>query len=275
MRSVLVLACVLGCQQSKPAPGPEPAPAKPARAPAKPVPPALVPIEHVPGLTMPRYDRAERDCRLSAVARRRFAGAKVEPCGAYDLAESPEASARDGDTARTCVEAAIAAKQPFIAEKQVQGIDSGVARGIVGVLEHGELAIYALSYDSNPCGGGCPEAGHTQVRHCTKLAFADGCPDPFACFECDGDELVDLVEDCIYVSPTPEGCIADRAAQQACEAKGPRFEYGRAKELWCKGMRPSPREEAVRAKAARRPQACSCLDRVAERAREERCAHLP
>ncbi len=65
------------------------------------------------------------------------------------------------------------------------GIDSAVADGVVGVLEGSDLALYMLDYD--PCGGGCPERGHTRVQRCDRLTFAgSGCMMLEECFQCAG-----------------------------------------------------------------------------------------
>jgi hypothetical protein len=257
---------VLACQQSKPAPPPPPAPADALSE--------LVPIEKVPGLPFDGYDKAQRDCRPSSVARRHFAGARVKPCGTLPLhADFSEAT---DVTARPCIESALAAKQPFIAEKQLRGTDSAVARGFVGVLEHGELVVYALYFDSNPCGGGCPEAGHTSVHRCRTFKVpkvtAD-CNDLFDCTECGGDEIADVVEDCIYVSPKPD-CVIDAQAQQACEAKGPRFAYTQRRSRFCGGDGPSEAADKAEAKA-RRTSPCVCLDLVAEREHAKQCSTVP
>jgi len=153
---------------------------------------------------MAGYAKAERDCRPSAVARRRFAGAAVRACGVYDLAtEADWEHARDYKAVAKrvrplvdCAATAIAAKRPFVVEQQVAGTDSGVAYVLVGVLESGKLAIYSLSYDSNPCGGGCPERGHTTVRRCDKASEppAAECAELVECFHCGGP----AIEECEY-----------------------------------------------------------------------------
>ena len=69
------------------------------------------------------------------------------------------------------------------------------------MLESGKLAIYALSYDDNPCGGGCPQRGHTTVSRCDEAtaAPASDCAELTACFHCN---LGRTVEECVYGGPT-------------------------------------------------------------------------
>lgn len=152
----------------------------------------LVAIEHVPGLAIPSLGGAARDCRPSQVVRRRFAGEGVIACGALGIDEPPAAVA----AARTCVERALADGQPFVVEAEVQGIDSTVAYGLVGIVEHGVLATYRVIFDSDPCGGGCPDRGATTIDRCTQLARdvtrAEACAgDVVRCFRCDGARIVE------------------------------------------------------------------------------------
>jgi len=172
--------------------------------------PREVPIENVPGLQMGGYAKAQRDCRPSVVARRRFAGVAVRACGVIALATDDDwEHARDYKAVAKkirplvdCAAVAIAARRPFIVEQQVAGTDSGVARGLVGVLENGTLAVYALLYDSNPCGGGCPERGHTTVSRCDEATAAPAaeCAELTECFHCN---LERTLEDCEYGGPPP------------------------------------------------------------------------
>jgi hypothetical protein len=169
---VIAIVVAAACEQegARPTVAPE-LPHNVALAPAPAVAPASSErrIEDIPGLDMGGYDQARQDCRLSAVARRAFAGARVRACGTIDLGGSGTLP-----PLVRCVTAALAAGRPFIAEQQIQGIDSGVAEGLVGVLDGSGLALYGLSYDSNPCGGGCPERGHTTVVRCDRLTPVGG-----------------------------------------------------------------------------------------------------
>jgi len=142
------------------------------------------PIEQVPSLALDAYAGAARDCRPSVVVRRRFAGNQVMPCGPVSVDAEPRAVAN----ARGCVADALAHDQPFVLEQQVLGIDSSVARGLVGVIEDGRLVVYTTLYDSDPCGGSCPDRGMTMVERCGRVTSgsnAAACAvDATRCFEC-------------------------------------------------------------------------------------------
>jgi hypothetical protein len=153
----LVVLAAIGCQQntSNPAPTPIPVP-----TPALDAGVTAVPIEKVWGLIPEPYPKAKWDCSISSVVRRRFAGTSVKPCGVFPRRETTELEAQDDAKARTCIEAALAAKQPFEVEKEMRGEDSQVAHALVGVLEKAKLVMYVFSYVSNPCGGGFTVRGH-------------------------------------------------------------------------------------------------------------------
>jgi hypothetical protein len=202
-RIAFALVALAGCDT--PAPRPEP-PRNIVPPPA--AGPGDVPIEKVPRLAMKAYPQAARDCHPSAVARRRFAGSVVRACGSLSIVTDEDwergrdyrAVARRLRPALDCASAAIAAHHPFIVEQQVAGTDSAVARGLVGVLEGGKLVVYSVHYDSNPCGGGCPEDGHTTVMRCDDHAATPDtdCSEVDQCFHCAGRDDKSVVEDCVY-----------------------------------------------------------------------------
>jgi len=152
----------------------------------------LVAIENVPALGIATVTGAKHDCRPSAVVRRHFAGREVIACGplAYDASKPALANAR------TCIEKALADEQPFLFEAQVQGIDSEVAGGLMGVVEKDGLATYEMMFDSDPCGGSCPERGVTTISRCTRITRDVSNPAACAinvmhCFRCDGSRIVE------------------------------------------------------------------------------------
>jgi len=268
LRSLVVVMLALGCQQNKDKPPPPP-PAPVAIDAGT----GLIPIEKVPGVDREPLPGAKHDCRISSVVRRRFARANVKPCGTFPLRETrdPALDLKDDAKARMCIEAALAANQPFVAEKELQGTDSGVARAIVGVLEKGKLVKYYLNFDSNPCGGGCPERGHTSVERCDTFALSDpSCPinSLFDCVACKPSTATP-VEDCIFGPVNPE-CVIDRNAQDACDAKGPDFSYRPQRSKYCEGIDHTGEQVDAEAKQLlKRP--CSCLEVAAEARWLEHC----
>jgi len=168
-----------------------------SKQPARPRPTALAKL---PGLAIARPAWAERDCRLSSVLRARFGAAEVEPCGALPNGAPPE----ELETARACVASAIAAGRPFVYEQGLHGTDSRTDMGLVGVLEHGQLVVYRARHDSDPCGGSCPENGHTLLYRCGSLDVPDMLGDCLRnvadCYKCqDATEL----DDCVFGGKPP------------------------------------------------------------------------
>lgn len=265
MRSLVVVMLALGCQQNKDKPPPPPPPTPVAIDAGA----GMMPIEKVPGFDREPLPGAKHDCRISSVVRRRFAGAKVKPCGTFPLRETRDSAldAKDDAKARTCIEAALVAQQAFVAEKELHGTDSGVARAIVGVLEKGKLVQYYLGFDSNPCGGGCPERGHTTVERCDTFALSDpSCPIN-SLFDCVVCKPATLVEDCIFGPINPE-CVIDSKAQDACDAKGPDFSYRPQRSKYCDGI-VGEQVDAEARLLLKRP--CACLEVAAEARWSERC----
>jgi len=157
--------------------------------------PRRVALAKLPGLLIERPPWAERDCRLSSVLRARFGRVEVEPCGALTYEASREAL----DAARACVERAVTAGRPFVYEQQVAGTDSAADMGLLGVIEQGKLVTYEAHHDSDPCGGDCPERGHTRLSRCQSLGVPetlDGWEryvgDAYRCNE------PTLLEDCVF-----------------------------------------------------------------------------
>ncbi len=183
MRALLV--ALAACTRSA---APEP-PHNVAPSPSK-----LVPIEEVAPLDLPIWHGAARDCRPSQVIRHRFAGKTVIACGPLDV-DSPAPAI---ETARRCLATALADGQPFLHELSNQAIDTTSARGLVGVIERGELVTYQFLYDANPCGtGDCPERGSTEIERCDRLVRDPSRPDACAidltrCYRCEGARQVEV-----------------------------------------------------------------------------------
>jgi hypothetical protein len=125
------------------------------------------------------------DCSSLTVLKHATAGATVMPCGELD-ADATTAQLAD---ALRCVANAVTGNQPFAFHQWVQGIDSQVGIAMLGRISGGAFVIDELEYDSDPCGGGCPEKGHTDVVECsksTRSGSADCTRIMTECFTCDG-----------------------------------------------------------------------------------------
>ena len=165
---LVVVAVVCACTRP-------PAPAAPPLANAASS--SLVAIDRVPPLEIAAVPGAKHDCRPSQVIRRQFAGHAVTPC-----------------STRECVEQALVDGQPFLVETNGQGIDSVIAYGLVGVVDGSGLATYSMMFDSDPCGGSCPDRGSTTLERCARTTIdvtnPDACTvDVTRCFRCDGARI--------------------------------------------------------------------------------------
>jgi hypothetical protein len=153
----------------------------------------LVAIENVPTLAIERVRDAKRDCRPSHVIRKRFAGRQVIACGALTLkASKPELAA-----AKACTERALADEQPFLVEAEQMGTDSIVTRTLLGIVEKGVLETYLVDFDSDPCGGSCPNGGLTTVERCGRMRADVSNPEACAidvtrCFRCETQKRVEI-----------------------------------------------------------------------------------
>jgi hypothetical protein len=129
---------------------------------------------------------AARDCTLATVIAAQTRSARPVDCGALD----PSKGASDRTRARQCMEDALAKPRSFVFREQHVGLDSQVASGYFGLIDHGRLVTFEASYDSDPCGGGCPWRGGSTIRRCTQLIKASrsghACQrDVSSCFECE------------------------------------------------------------------------------------------
>lgn len=98
-------------------------------------------------------------------------------------------------TTSDCVERALADGQPFLVETDGQGTSSTIAYGLVGVVEDGELVTYTMTFDSDPCGGSCPDHGVTAIERCVRARRDVSNPEACAlnvtrCFRCEREQLV-------------------------------------------------------------------------------------
>jgi len=140
-----------------------------------------VAIDHIPALPLQGFDHGARDCRLSAVTRRRFAHHELVPCGELSL----DVEHSEIEDARRCVADAISHHEPFLVEQHIQGIDSEIAVGLVGLVDGGVPRYFELDYDGDPCGGSCPQRGGTHIRACSTLTRVDDCLYELAvCWRC-------------------------------------------------------------------------------------------
>jgi hypothetical protein len=152
-------------------------------------PPPLAPSNVAdPAVARPfRIDRASLpDCSALSVLKQASAGISVTRCGELAADATP---AQIADALR-CVTDAVATNQPFVVHQWVRGIDSLVGIGALGRISGGAFVVDELDYDSDPCGGSCPERGHTDVTECakyTRTSRSDCARNMLAeCFACDG-----------------------------------------------------------------------------------------
>ena len=126
-----------------------------------------------------------RDCTITNVLKEKTAGLRLKSCGDLDYDAMPLAR----EVAFHCVADAIATARPFVFHEALAGMDSAIERGLVGVVRDGTLVTYALKYDSDPCGGTCPQNGGTHIDECQPLVPLDppttDCANGVTfCFEC-------------------------------------------------------------------------------------------
>jgi hypothetical protein len=60
---------------------------------------------------------------------------------------------------------------------------------MLGRMTNGAFVVDELDYDSDPCGGSCPDRGHTLVVECASYVRnreTDCRPTLRECFTCDG-----------------------------------------------------------------------------------------
>jgi hypothetical protein len=124
------------------------------------------------------------DCTARSVLEHAIIGVSVIRCN--DLgADATPAQAAD---ALRCITDAVARKRPFAFVQSVNGIDSGGDFGMLGRMTNGAFVVDELDYDSDPCGGSCPEKGHTVVTECgsyVRNRETDCRPTLRECFTCD------------------------------------------------------------------------------------------
>lgn len=110
----------------------------------------------------------------------------AEDCGRLS------AWASDGERAasQACVDQAIVAGTPFAVSWELFGVDSEVAEGLVS-LGSGEAA-YSVGYDSDPCGGGCPEEGGAYARTLLDLKVSATCEGVEICYSAIRGNVVDF-----------------------------------------------------------------------------------
>jgi hypothetical protein len=134
-------------------------------------------IERVPPLAV------TGNCQPSELVRKHFAGQTVLPCGT--LPHPKDVTEQAVAHARSCVEQALAAKQPFLVEGFEWGTSATLAGGYIGVTENGAFALYMMSFDS------ASSTTITRCRQLTKGKDADTCAaDIMECFECDATDVV-------------------------------------------------------------------------------------
>lgn len=134
---------------------------------------------------MPPDETTLRDCRASTLLAQRTAHKRVLACGELWSGSMPVEKER---TYR-CIADAVANSRPFVFHETLPGADSAIERGVLGLTKNGAFVTYSLRYDSNPCGGGCPQNGGTSIVECRPLTPIDPIPadcsyDILDCFDC-------------------------------------------------------------------------------------------
>jgi len=223
------LAAVAACHSSPPASAP--ATAAPAAAPPPPVSSTAEPaapdwdemIDHEPARPAEPAPEAEIEPTLDARSMRRppevphlatpcdiaqvidaMTRGKGERCGDLGMPAPhmfrrlPLARIQDVPAfaaGRDCMLRALRARSPFSVSWPQRGIDSVVRTGWVAIDDAGRYRVYQLHYDSDPCGGGCPERGHTSIHRCRRLLPIPKCENVVEalCFHC---EPMDSFEAC-------------------------------------------------------------------------------
>jgi hypothetical protein len=128
-----------------------------------------------------------RDCTVAGVNAAHARGHQPIDCGALEPGSSADARRQ----ARQCVTDALAGGRPFVFRETLRGIDSTIQSGYFAVPEHGQLAVFGVDYDSDPCGGGCPQRGGSRISRCSRLtpsnpANGDCQHTVTKCFVCQG-----------------------------------------------------------------------------------------
>lgn len=186
----LVTGALVACETRAPAP-PTPTPPVPV------VPPDdLVFIEELPRFAEYRDARSPYDCTILSALQAYLPRTRVKACGLLER-DAPRATT---DDAAACVKRAFASSRPLLVAQAIQGTDSAITRASVVRHEHGRYTAYEAWFDSDPCGGGCGDAGGTRITRCDGApALAATCYDGLAaCLACDGF----VVERCRHGRPS-------------------------------------------------------------------------
>jgi hypothetical protein len=124
------------------------------------------------------------DCTARSVLEHAIIGLSVIRCADLAADSTPAQAA----AALRCIADAVARKRPFAFLQSVNGIDSGGGFGMMGRMTNGAFVVDELDYDSDPCGGSCPERAHTIVVECgsyVRNRETDCRPTLRECFTCD------------------------------------------------------------------------------------------
>lgn len=182
--AVFLLVGACGASQTPDAPAGEPAPVverfvapPPSEAEAWPAVPFPCELNAV---VAARRDPSSRDCGV--VPDLFLLNLPVPDNGSGD----PQAAFAEVAAVQVCMLDALRTATPFHLTLDQRGIDSDVGEGFIGHRVAGQLVVEHLGYDSNPCGGGCPENGSSWSSRCGTVTFG-ACDDPTRdfCFACD------------------------------------------------------------------------------------------
>jgi hypothetical protein len=177
LRHWLVLCAICGCEQRETTATPPP-----SIAPLDPT----VRIEDVPKFAEYRDRKTPYDCTIISALQARFAGTRVETCGALGVDATPEAKA----ASIKCATRALEAARPVLFAQAWHGTDSAIAGAGLARFEHGTYVAYSAIFDSDPCGGSCSERGWTRIVRCQSAPrLSADCPADglgTGCLECEG-----------------------------------------------------------------------------------------
>jgi hypothetical protein len=165
-------------------------------------------------------------------------GASYEDC-------SPEVVGQSPTDVASCVNAAQEAERPFVVHWPVQGIDSALEDGFVGVADEADYTVYTLHYDS---AGFVSDAYPDDVwiaawSPCDGFGAAVTCDALEDCFDCaqsgqlpecgcsmDGDEPI---TECHVATGSTSPMDTDACAANGCRIDGVCYPDGQTTEDGC------------------------------------------
>lgn len=129
-----------------------------------------------------------RSCKIEDVLAE-LENPQADDCGVL----AADDTANDFAAAHDCVAAAIAAQRPFTVQWDLQGIDSRVARALVGTPAGTGVQYRLLAFDGDPSGGSSSGDPHTTTYLCANLVDQGDCANvqTSLCFDCANSSVAD------------------------------------------------------------------------------------